>query len=457
MGTDLLRDGGEEVIRRSRIVVALVAVVAAIGAAAAYGTWLGTVDGTAAARSQTIAGTQPVGIATGSDVALTWTASAFSDGVRADRYTVRRYTSPAGVLQTVLADCAGDIAVSASAATVSCTEHNVPAGSWQYSVTPKYLTWTGTEGTKSIAVVVAPAAPVDTTPPTTTATPTPAANGAGWHTANVSVALSATDSGSAVKQVTYSATGAQPITSTTVLGSSATVPTITTEGTTTVSYFAEDVLGNKETAKTLVVKLDKTAPTGTAGALPTRIRNGQSLTGAYNDSGTSGLASVTYRYCPVVTATCDASNSTLIGTATSTPYTVVWNSQPTDGEYKVVANVTDNAQNATLVTVGTTSVDNTAPAGAITGWVDPSNGNTKVQLSGTGEAGAVVTVVICTTNSFPCASGNTKATLETTVQPNGTWLTSESGNVEPGTRYARATVTDAAGNVTTTNVFSFTQ
>jgi hypothetical protein len=42
-------------------------------------------------------------------------------------------------------------------------------------------------------------------------------------------------------------------------GSSATV-TIATEGTTTVSYFAVDNAGNQETAKTLVIKLDKTPP-----------------------------------------------------------------------------------------------------------------------------------------------------------------------------------------------------
>lgn len=440
---------------RARLVLAMVAVVSAVGAATAFGSWLGTVDGTAAGRSQTITGTQPVGVATGSTVVVTWTASSFSDGVRAGSYTVRRYAATGGALQATLADCAGDIAASASAATVSCTERNVPAGSWQYTVTPKYLTWTGVEGAKSATVVVAS---LDSTPPVTTATATPAANGTGWHTANVSVALSATDAGTGVKHITYSATGAQPIAATVVLGSSATVPTITTEGTTTVSYFAEDVLGNVEATKTLVVKLDKTAPTGTATTLPAQVRNGQSLSGTYSDSGTSGLASVAYRYCPVAPATCTAANSTLIGTVTTSPYTATWNSQPADGQYKVVANLTDGAENATLVSVGTVSVDNTAPAVAVEGWTDVSNGNTKVRLSGTGgEVGGTVTVVICSANSFPCSAGNAKDTLTATVQANGTWLTGESANIGNATFYAQATLPDAAGNIGTSGAFTFTQ
>jgi hypothetical protein len=103
----------------------------------------------------------------------------------------------------------------------------------------------------------------DATAPVTTATPDPEANAAGWNKTDVSVSLSATDNagGSGVKEITYSASGAQAIASTTVTGSSVSGISITAEGTTTLSFFAKDNAGNTESTKTLVVKIDKTAPT----------------------------------------------------------------------------------------------------------------------------------------------------------------------------------------------------
>jgi hypothetical protein len=100
----------------------------------------------------------------------------------------------------------------------------------------------------------------DTAPPTTLASATPGANASGWNNAPVTVALTATDNagGSGVKEVHYSLggvlTGSQI-----VAGASATV-TISAEGTTTLSYFAVDNAGNQEAAKTLTVRIDRTAP-----------------------------------------------------------------------------------------------------------------------------------------------------------------------------------------------------
>ena len=76
----------------------------------------------------------------------------------------------------------------------------------------------------------------------------------------MTVTLSATDNanGSGVKQISYSATGAQPG-SGIVSGDTATM-TISAEGRTTISYRATDNAGNVETAKTVTVQLDKTPP-----------------------------------------------------------------------------------------------------------------------------------------------------------------------------------------------------
>ena len=110
-----------------------------------------------------------------------------------------------------------------------------------------------------------PLAPgVDTTPPSTNAT---AMTGGGaytfgtWAKQDVIVTLTATDNagGSGVKQITYGAIGAQTIPSTTVAVSTTTF-TITSEGITTLSFYATDFAGNSGTPQTAILGIDRTAP-----------------------------------------------------------------------------------------------------------------------------------------------------------------------------------------------------
>lgn len=100
----------------------------------------------------------------------------------------------------------------------------------------------------------------DLTPPTTTASLSPLPTGFGWNNTNVLVTLNATDSGSAgVRRITYSASGAQTIPNTVVNGSTASF-TLSNQGTTIVSFFAQDNWGNVEGTKTKTVQIDKTPP-----------------------------------------------------------------------------------------------------------------------------------------------------------------------------------------------------
>ena len=101
----------------------------------------------------------------------------------------------------------------------------------------------------------------DTLKPTITASVAPPPNAAGWHNSNVTVTLTATDdaNGSGIKSITYSATGAQPIASTTVNAATASI-VINMNGITTLSYFATDNAGNTSDVGTTTVKLDKAAP-----------------------------------------------------------------------------------------------------------------------------------------------------------------------------------------------------
>jgi hypothetical protein len=106
----------------------------------------------------------------------------------------------------------------------------------------------------------------DISAPTTTAAAISGGNpytAGAWTNQDVTVTLSATDPDGAadVSKITYSATGAQTIASTEAAGASATLPAITAEGITTVSFSAADQHGNGESpAQTFTVRIDKTAP-----------------------------------------------------------------------------------------------------------------------------------------------------------------------------------------------------
>jgi RHS repeat-associated protein len=110
----------------------------------------------------------------------------------------------------------------------------------------------------------------DTTPPVTIAMVSPLPNANGWNNSDVTITLNSTDNetgGTGVKQIRLAATGAQTITSAVVTGATASV-IISTEGTTTLSFFGTDNAGNVESVKMLTIKLDKTPPTITGSRSP---------------------------------------------------------------------------------------------------------------------------------------------------------------------------------------------
>ena len=107
----------------------------------------------------------------------------------------------------------------------------------------------------------------DAVNPATTATVMPPPNANGWNRTAVNVGLEATDLASGlsdtpagwVDQLQYSLAGAQTGAETVVPGHSASL-SVAAEGATTVRYFATDAAGNEETARTLGVHIDLTAP-----------------------------------------------------------------------------------------------------------------------------------------------------------------------------------------------------
>lgn len=101
---------------------------------------------------------------------------------------------------------------------------------------------------------------VDSQKPTSQHSLSQQPNDAGWNNQNVTVSLSASDNnnGSGVKEIHYSASGAQTINDS--VYDSQNKPVISSEGTTTFSYYAVDNFGNTEASHSFTVKLDKTNP-----------------------------------------------------------------------------------------------------------------------------------------------------------------------------------------------------
>jgi Tol biopolymer transport system component len=209
----------------------------------------------------------------------------------------------------------------------------------------------------------------DTVPPVTTATLSQQPNTAGWHKANVTVTLAATDNagGSGVQSLTYSATGAQTIAQTTVNGSTAAI-TVTVQGTTTITYQAKDVAGNVEAVKTLTIKLDKTAP----GATTSTVNSTPNSSGYYN--GLNGPVAVTLSANDLpggnasgiagfrVSATGAQTIPANTFVPASNPVVQITNDGTTTLSYRAV----DNADNEGLTATRTLKVDATPPVTSYT-------------------------------------------------------------------------------------------
>jgi hypothetical protein len=98
--------------------------------------------------------------------------------------------------------------------------------------------------------------------PATTAMLSPAPNVNGWNNGSVTVNLAAVDvaGGPGIKEIDYSASGAQSIAPTSQAGATASF-TINREGRTSIQFFATDNSGLAENAQSTPVNIDETPPT----------------------------------------------------------------------------------------------------------------------------------------------------------------------------------------------------
>lgn len=127
-----------------------------------------------------------------------------------------------------------------------------------------------------------PPTPVDVTPPVSVATVSPS----GWTRGPVTFAMSATDSGSGVRDMLFAVSGStsQPYVSPVSLSS---------EGITPITYWSVDLAGNVESPKTIEARVDRTPPSVTSDAGSGYV--GEAIVRISASDALSGVTSVSYR------------------------------------------------------------------------------------------------------------------------------------------------------------------
>lgn len=187
----------------------------------------------------------------------------------------------------------------------------------------------------------------DTIAPTINVTQNPEANSAGWDNQPVALQLDANDAGTGVEGLTYSATGAQPISETTISSGYASF-TISAEAETDLSYMACDKAGNCSTRQSKTVRIDTEPPVISISQPRNHVLFtifGQKLTGIATDS-LSGADTPTVMFTSVPRGkTTDLMARCVTGCETTETGWQVDASALPSGAYRVTAIATDLAGN----------------------------------------------------------------------------------------------------------------
>ncbi|HJP79775.1 MAG TPA: hypothetical protein VJ914_36220, partial [Pseudonocardiaceae bacterium] len=140
--------------RRGAVILASTATgIALVGGGVAWAYWnANTSVPTYAVADSVGAGGAPTATVSGTSINLTWSASTTAGGRAVGGYLVNRYPSASGGTATPAAQ--GTCAATPVAA-LTCTEANVPPGTWYYTITPVLSAWHGTESPRGNGVSAA--------------------------------------------------------------------------------------------------------------------------------------------------------------------------------------------------------------------------------------------------------------------------------------------------------------
>jgi hypothetical protein len=121
--------------------------LSAFQAAGALATWSTNGSGSAGSAALAIpAGNVPTARASGNVVVVSWPAADFVGGAAVEGYVLQRYDAATGAAATVGPSC------NMIVTNTTCTETNVPNGTWTYTDTPVQGSWVGAQSPPSSAV-----------------------------------------------------------------------------------------------------------------------------------------------------------------------------------------------------------------------------------------------------------------------------------------------------------------
>ncbi len=315
------------------VLAAGLALQPAIGLAA----WVSSTTGSGqASATQVNTATAPTVTRAGSSASISWSQGKLAQGTVATGYQVRRTV---GSTTTTVCTTAEP--------TRSCTDANPASGTASYAIVNLYRTWSSAPGATTSFTF-------DQTAPTTSLSSAPAPNAAGWNSSTPTLTLTAVDAGgTGVAFITYKVGSASAVT---VNAATATVP-VSNPGTTVVTYFATDAVGNVEATKSYTVKFDATKPTATLASNPAPNAAGWNASAASisltaSDTGGSGVASITYKVGTAAAVTVNASTAS---------FTV-----SSQGSTTITYYARDVAGNIEATNTYTVRLDTTAPTTSIT-------------------------------------------------------------------------------------------
>ncbi|MBT2514691.1 hypothetical protein J7E82_14470 [Arthrobacter sp. ISL-30] len=225
-------------------------------AASAFWSTASSTNFAAAQADALAAGPTPTTAVSAGSVTVSWTPGSTSAGRPATGYSIARYAAPTGGAKIPAAgSCSGTVSG------LTCTDINVPTGTWYYTVTPSISLWQGPEGARSTATQVdttPPAAPVINAPGYVNPSTMASVPVNGTAEAGSTVALTVTDAGAAhtlTQTITANASGNWTATPLNLTAFAA--------GPITYSATATDAFGNTGTAGSATTIKDVTSPTVT--------------------------------------------------------------------------------------------------------------------------------------------------------------------------------------------------
>jgi hypothetical protein len=326
----------------------------------------------------------------GRNVTVSWSASSFSGGPAVNAYRVGRYDA-AVVSQAVGASCNGSVVA------LTCTEAEVPAGNWTYTVTPKQAGWLGAESPLSASATVAAASFSLTSGTPVTSLPSPVSGPLSGYGTGETLTFRLDDPNIGTVLTGSTVPGSIPAAGT--AAASVTIP----NGTSLGAHSIYAIGSGGTTASANFVVNDTTAPTVSAAAIgkSTGGSTGSLKQGAgyyvyanVTDPGpASGVASVSANVSLITTGATSVPLTSAGGPFMAGGVTYSYRSslQTTNGVLLAGAKVftisaTDNASNSATQGGFSVTIDNTAPIAT-----DVQAANKAGGTAGTAEAGDALT------------------------------------------------------------------